>query len=1123
LNSDGSFNYTHDGSETTSDSFTYHANDGIADSNIATVTITINPINDPPVANDDSYSINESGTLNIAAAGVLGNDLDNESNPIIAVLDAGPTNAISFTLNSDGSFNYAPTPYYNGADLFTYHANDGTNDSNIATVTITINPQNDPPQANDDYVIVSEDSINNLIDALANDYDIDLDDLNITGISAPSNGNAIYTSNYINYTPNPDYSGSDQFNYTISDNNGGFDNATIYITVNPINDPPVANNDSASVLEDSINNQIDVLTNDNDPDGDSLSITNVTVPLYGTTSHNSSYVFYTPNANYTGSDQFSYTISDGNGRIDNATVYVTVGGTNDPPIANDDLDNVNEDTANNIIDVLANDYDPDGDSLEIISVTQPSHGVALFTSDYVYYTPDPNYNGLDQFTYMISDNNGGNDNATVYIIVDNVNDPPVAYDDYNTVEEDSIANQIDVLANDIDIDGDTLTIINITQPTNGNASNNGTNIFYTPDPNYSGSDQFEYNISDGNGAFDYALVTITINAVNDPPVANDDNATVTEDSIDNVILVLNNDLDIDGDTLSIINVSTPVYGTTTYTASFVYYTPSPDYNGLDQFNYTITDNNNETDSATVYINVTGSDDPPNANADSFTVFEDSLNNELDVLANDNDPEGDVLTIIAMTQPTNGVGTFTSNYVYYTPDPDFVGDDAFTYTISDGNGGNDSAPVLINVTEANDPPYIPSDPNPQNGSTDVPFNASLSWNCSDPDNDPVIYDVYFGTNSSPSMVAGNLSNSTYNPGMFNNETTYYWKIIAKDNHSAQTEGPLWYFTTAQNHPPFPPRNPNPDDGEIMVEPDIILSWTGGDPDPGDIATYDVYLSENSPPWQVVSNQSENTYDPSGALNNYTTYYWKIVSWDYYGASIEGPIWEFTTGNLSNKPPTIPIISGPKVAGPDVLISFSALSTDPEGSQISYMWDWGDGNFSEWLGPYESGENAIANYTWTKGGNYSIKVKAKDNRDEESDWSELHNVSIAEQITIINPQVGFLYIQLGLMNNSYLNSNLLNLLGITAFISIRGFVQVETEATDAVNSVKVEMHNLIEGISRVRFDNNGSDGFEVLFEDVNQGRNFGYYDLSTSAYDEDGNLIDIYIVKMIYLDIRSNPTP
>jgi hypothetical protein len=559
-----------------------------------------------------------------------------------------------------------------------------------------------------------------------------------------------------------------------------------------------------------------------------------------------------------------------------------------------------------------------------------------------------------------------------------------------------------------------------------------------------------------------------------------------------------------------------MHGTATYTASFVYYTPDPDYDGLDQFNYTITDTN-ETDNATVYINVTGTNDPPDANADSFTVFEDSSLNELDVLANDNDPEGDVLTITSVTQPTNGVITFTSNYVYYTPDPDFVGDDAFTYTISDGNGGNDSAPVLIDVTEANDPPYIPSDPNPQNGSTAVPFNANLSWNCSDPDGDPVMYDVYFGTNSSPPMVAGNLSNSTYNPGMLDNETTYYWKITAKDNHSAQTEGALWQFTTAQNHPPFPPRNPNPDDGAIMVDPDVILSWAGGDPDPGDIVTYDVYLSENSPPWQVVSNQSENTYDPPVVLKNYTTYYWKIVSWDYHGASIEGPIWEFSTGNLSNKPPTKPIISGPKVAGPNVLINFSALSTDEEGNQISYMWDWGDGNFSDWLGPHESGELATTNYTWAKGRNYTIKVKAKDSQHEESDWSELHNISIARQITIINPQLGFLYFQLGLMNNSYLHSNLLNILGITAFISLRGFVLVEAEATDAVHSVKIEAYNLISGDSMVEIDNNGSDGFEAVLEDVNQGLLFGYFDLSTHAYDEDGNLIDIYIIKMIYIHI------
>ncbi len=145
LDSDGTFSYTHDGSETTSDSFTYKANDGIADSNVATVHITITGVNDPPVALDDSYSVSEGETLNVAAPGVLNNDYDNESDPLTSVLDSGPSHASSFTLNSDGSFEYVHDGSETTSDSFTYHANDGTDDSNVATVAITINPVNDPP------------------------------------------------------------------------------------------------------------------------------------------------------------------------------------------------------------------------------------------------------------------------------------------------------------------------------------------------------------------------------------------------------------------------------------------------------------------------------------------------------------------------------------------------------------------------------------------------------------------------------------------------------------------------------------------------------------------------------------------------------------------------------------------------------------------------------------------------------------------------------------------------------------------------------------------------------------------------------------------------------------------
>ena len=144
LNADGSFDYTPDADFTGTDSFTYQANDSLANSNVATVTITVNAVNDPPVAVDDAYATDEDATLIVPAfLGVLANDTDAEDDPLTAVLDAGPANGTLDAFNADGSFTYTPDADFNGSDSFTYHANDGTSDSNVATVTITVNPLND--------------------------------------------------------------------------------------------------------------------------------------------------------------------------------------------------------------------------------------------------------------------------------------------------------------------------------------------------------------------------------------------------------------------------------------------------------------------------------------------------------------------------------------------------------------------------------------------------------------------------------------------------------------------------------------------------------------------------------------------------------------------------------------------------------------------------------------------------------------------------------------------------------------------------------------------------------------------------------------------------------------------
>jgi hypothetical protein len=344
------------------------------------------------------------------------------------------------------------------------------------------------------------------------------------------------------------------------------------------------------------------------------------------------------------------------------------------------------------------------------------------------YTPNANYFGPDSFTYTISDGNGGSDTATVSVTVTSVNDTPDAVNDSATVAEDSGANTINVLANDTFAPdtGETLTITAKTDGANGAVAitGGGTAVTYTPNANFFGSDSFTYTISDGNGGTDTATVSVTVTNVNDNPDAVNDNATVAEDSGANTINVLANDTIAPdtGETLTITSVTQGANGSVAITGggTAVTYTPNANYFGPDSFTYTISDGNGGTDSATVSITVTNVNDPPDAVNDSATVAEDSGSNTINVLANDSfaPDAGETLTITAVTQGTNGSVAITGGgtAVTYTPNANYFGPDSFTYTISDGNGGTDTATVSITVTPVNDPPVANAGPDQTVGCT-----------------------------------------------------------------------------------------------------------------------------------------------------------------------------------------------------------------------------------------------------------------------------------------------------------------------------------------------------------------------------------------------------------------------
>ncbi len=383
-------------------------------------------------------------------------------------------------------------------------------DSTLGFVRVA---DNAAPVAVDDTATTPEDTALTLTqaDLSGNDPDIDGDALTVTAVGSAVNGTVVLNMDgTITFTPATNFHGTASFEYTVSD---GFltDTGLVSITVTPVDDLPNAVDDLVTVNEDSINNAIDVLANDTDPD-DPLTVIQVGVAMHGTVTIGTGGVTYTPAPNYFGPDSFTYTISDGHGGTDTATVNVSVTPVNDNPVATDDSATVAEDSTDNLIDVLANDNDgvDSGETLTVTAVTQGANGTVTFTATGVSYTPDADFFGSDSFTYTVSDGNGGTDTASVNVTVTPVNDDPVAMDDSASVNEDSTNNAIDVLANDDDVDGGTLTITAVTQGTSGAVTFTATGVSYTPNADFFGSDSFTYTISDGNGGTDTATVNVTV-------------------------------------------------------------------------------------------------------------------------------------------------------------------------------------------------------------------------------------------------------------------------------------------------------------------------------------------------------------------------------------------------------------------------------------------------------------------------------------------------------------------------------------------------------------------------------------------------------------------------------------
>ena len=545
-----------------------------------------------------------------------------------------------------------------------------------------------------------------------NDTDPEGNDFTVTDFTQPQNGTVTENPDgTLTYLPDPGYSGTDVFTYTICDDGNpvACDEAVVIITIEEQPDNTVTANDDTATTDENTNVDIEVCSNDFDAEGDNFEITGFTQALNGTIIYNDDCTFtYIPNEGFTGDDVFTYTIcDDGNPQAcDEAVVIITVQEQPDNSVvANNDSDETSVNTAVDI-DVFNNDFDPQGDNFDVTDFTQPNNGTVVYNNDGTFtYTPDTDFFGTDVFTYTICDDGNPQacDDAVVTITIPMPDNDVVANDDAETTLPDTPVT-IDILTNDFDPQGDTFTITVVDDPSNGTVTQNpdGT-VTYLPDPGFTGTDVFTYTICDDGvpQACDDAVVIITIEQLDNNVVAIDDNAT-TDQNTSVTIDILTNDFDPEGNDFTITVVDDPQHGTVVENPDgTVTYIPDPDYVGTDVFTYTICDDASPTacDEATVTITIDPVDNTVTANDDEISIETDTPA-IITVCSNDFDAEGDNFTVSTFTQAVNGTVVYNDDCTFtYIPNENFTGTDTFTYTVCDDGNPQacDEATVTITVT------------------------------------------------------------------------------------------------------------------------------------------------------------------------------------------------------------------------------------------------------------------------------------------------------------------------------------------------------------------------------------------------------------------------------------------
>jgi len=722
------------------DIFYYTVKDRYGAVGTAAISIRVTGVDDVPTANPDSLTTDEDTTLVVPAAYFLANDTDPDAGATLSIASVTPFSAAGASVQIVGTnLIYNPTVSTNlnalaqkefATDTFTYTVTDEWGMTSNAVVTVRVAGVNDIPVLQADFYTTNEDSLLTVPavqGVLANDHDPDANDTirvipftinTATNCYTGLNGGAPVTM-----TANGSFTFDPRVVFDWLKQGQVFQDTFSYVVMD--HSLSIANDDNFTVNTSTSNNVLTVLANDVvlSGVGGVFTITGVSTPDHGGTvsinaSNNS--LIYTPAAGYVGPETFSYTNSDGLGGGDHAAVNVTVAGSTLYAVA--DAFTVAKDTTN-ILNLLVNDViiPATGANISITGFSTPSQGGTLTfngtgPNNAVNYTPNPAVSApyAETFTYTITSGTLTATGLVTVTVVDRANTLSLAAgNDRFTVVAGSGNNVLDVLTNDIVMPGTVSNLFITGFTTNnllGTVSLNAaqTRLLYKPGTGItSQSESLTYYFADGAGGSGSASVLVQV--VPSGFVANDDNFLIVKNST-NTLPVMVNDVELPniGQTLFISGVGSgtnvPSHGTVTINGpgTGLIYIPTPNYNGVDDFTYEISDGSPARALGHVHVTVLDNSAAP-SNPDVYRVVRESANNVLPVLANDYTlpmtPGALKITVLQ----TNGVhatltinGSGANNSLLYTPNAGFIGRDYFSYVFADtyGNMGTNLVTVTV---------------------------------------------------------------------------------------------------------------------------------------------------------------------------------------------------------------------------------------------------------------------------------------------------------------------------------------------------------------------------------------------------------------------------------------------